>query len=128
MGLPEYENLSMNLAQVRIWNRKATKRNPYNFVLAFICSNQDLGTWHRSMAHRGISTNTLAERPFTPREKEHMKTCTRLYWLHYKDWETLIVDEYLETEDIDWVQTLIAAAGRETTLTAEQVIIRALLP
>lgn len=122
----DYSNLSMNYAQVKIWSRKATKKNPFNFVVAFICSSEDLGTWHRSMDHRGINASTtLAQRPFTDVERERMAKCTRLYWLHYKDWYTLILDEYLETKNLDWMQELIKVSRQQ--ISAEKIVIAALM-
>lgn len=90
-----------------LFRKNPTDRNPYILALAMIPGNGDWGSFLRVAPHKGISTFPLAKRPMVEFEVENIKRCHRLVWFKYRSWETLIIDEYKITEDVEWCKKLM---------------------
>lgn len=117
--------MAMDIAEARIWRKTPTKKNPASLIVAMVCNSEDLGTWSRSIRHKGGDTNTIAARPFTQEERNQQATAYRLTFHMYAGWKALIVDEFRVTKDANWIEKLLQISRLNTPI--EDIIIEALM-
>lgn len=106
-----------DIQEARIWRKNPTKKNADTLIVAMVGDSEDLGTWSRSIAHKGGNTNTVASRDMTEEEKAYYAKSYRLIFYRYKNWEELIVDEWNVTYNDNWIAELLVISRIHLTIT-----------
>lgn len=116
----ESKDIFIPKVRIHLYNNRMVKSkthdNDFKVCVAMVSAEDDVGSWCRTLEHKGIDSNHVAQRPMSDAEAKSEAMAWRLHWYRYKTWYALIRDEWRCTNDQAWIETLIKLADEKIDL------------